>query len=127
MKIIIAGSRTITDKDKVFEKITEGLNTLLSSEDINKFEIVSGGARGIDKLGELYAIERSKYPGSYVDLRVFPADWDRYGKRAGYLRNKQMAEYADALILIWDGKSRGSQMMLELAKQYKLKIYEQVI
>ena len=127
MKIIIAGSRTITDKVRVYDIITAGLHTLLDSQQINDFTIISGGARGVDKLGEMYAIERSKYPGSYVKLEVFPADWNQYGKRAGYLRNKQMAEYADALILIWDGKSRGSQMMLELAKQYKLKIYEQII
>jgi hypothetical protein len=124
MKIIIAGSRTITDKDKVYSIITAGLNSLSTLE---RVEIVSGGARGVDKLGELYAVESSRCTNRYVDLKVFSADWNKYGKRAGYLRNKQMAEYADALILIWDGKSRGSQMMLELAKQYKLKIYEQVI
>jgi len=91
------------------------------SKDFNDIEIVSGRARGIDILGERYAKENN------LKLKLFPADWDQYGKRAGYLRNKQMAEYADALILIWDGKSRGSQMMLELAKQYKLKIYEKII
>lgn len=127
MKIIIAGSRTITDKVKVKEKIKEGLKTLLDF-DLNGVpytelcdEIVSGNARGVDLIGEEYAEENN------IKTMVFPAMWDKYGKKAGYLRNKQMAEYADALILIWDGKSRGSQMMLELAKQYKLKIYEQII
>lgn len=126
MKIIIAGSRTITDEVKVSFIIANGLCKLLPEDErgapvIFDCEIVSGTASGVDKLGEKYAKDWS------IKLKKFPADWGKYGKRAGYLRNKQMAEYADALILIWDGKSRGSQMMLELAKQYKLKIYEQIL
>jgi len=120
-KIIVAGSRTITDWFEVNRTILFGLTELVDLKDFNDIEIVSGRARGIDILGERYAKENN------LKLKLFPADWDQYGKRAGYLRNKQMAEYADALILIWDGKSRGSQMMLELAKQYKLKIYEKII
>ena len=126
IKIIIAGSRTITDETKVSFAIANGLCKLLPEDErgspcIWDCEIVSGTANGVDKIGEKYAKQW------LIELKKFPADWDKYGKRAGYLRNKQMAEYADALILIWDGKSRGSQMMLELAKQYKLKIYEKII
>jgi len=120
-KIIVAGSRTITDWFEVNRTILFGLTELVDLKDFNDIEIVSGRARGIDILGERYAKENN------LKLKLFPADWDQYGKRAGYLRNKQMAEYADSLILIWDGKSRGSQMMLELAKQYNLKIYEKII
>jgi hypothetical protein len=56
---------------------------------------------------------------------LFSADWDKLGKRAGVLRNEDMAKKADALVLIWDGESRGSANMLETARRYHLKIYEQ--
>ena len=50
----------------------------------------------------------------------FPADWDKYGKAAGYKRNGEMARNADALIAFWDGKSRGTKHMIDLAKKYDL-------
>jgi len=78
-------------------------------------EIVSGGAKGADQLGEQYAKENN------YNLRIFPADWDKYGKKAGYIRNEEMAKYADACVCFWDGKSKGTKMMIELAKKYKLK------
>ena len=109
MKVIIAGSRAFDD----YEKLCEICDFKLSQQiDI---EIVSGTANGADKLGERYANERG-----YV-LKKFPADWT-LGKKAGYLRNKQMAEYADALICFWDGQSKGSQHMINLAKESGLKI-----
>jgi hypothetical protein len=118
MNIAIVGSRDFND----YNLLKKTLYDYLINKCKNKnYTIVSGGANGADKLGERFADEYG-----FAKL-IFLPDWNKYGKRAGYLRNKQMAEYADALILIWDGKSRGSQMMLELAKQYKLKIYEQVI
>ena len=55
-------------------------------------------------------------------MRVFPADWDKYGKRAGYLRNVQMAEYADALLAFWDGESRGTKNMIDEALSRGLKV-----
>ena len=69
-------------------------------------EVVSGGARGIDTDGEHWAI------GSGIPVKRFPADWDDLGKRAGFVRNAEMADYADALIAIWDGKSRGTLHMI---------------
>ncbi len=110
MKIIIAGGRTFDDYDLLCQICDKTLS--LQSE----IEIVSGTANGADKLGEKYASEKG-YP-----IKQFPADWDKYGKSAGYKRNEEMAKYADALIAFWDGKSRGTKHMINLAKRYELKV-----
>jgi hypothetical protein len=110
MKIIVAGSRDFNDYLLVKYTILPFTSKL---EDV---EIVSGGAKGADRLGEILAND-NKYK-----LKIFPADWDKYGKSAGYKRNKQMAEYADALVAFWDGESKGTKMMIELAKQMNLKV-----
>lgn len=65
-------------------------------------------------MGERYAKENG------IDLAIFPAEWDKYGKRAGYLRNEQMADHADSLIAFWDGKSKGTKHMIDIAKRKKL-------
>jgi len=106
MKLIIAGSRHLTDIDSA------GINTLIEYCEIeNVTEIVSGAAKGIDSVGEQYAKDYN------IKLTTFPAQWDRFGKAAGYIRNKEMAEYADELLLIWDGKSRGSSNMKEVMQK----------
>lgn len=79
-------------------------------------EIISGTANGADKLGERYARERG------YKLTYFPANWDKYGKSAGYRRNVEMAQYADAAIIFWDGISAGSQHMIDIARNYGLKL-----
>ena len=108
-KVIIAGGRYFNDYDLVKSRLT----TLLK----NKFpnvEIVSGCASGADALGERFANEFN------FGLRKFPADWNKYGRAAGPIRNTQMAEYADALIAFWDGKSRGTKNMIEQAEKNNL-------
>ena len=109
MKIIIAGSRTFTD----YKKLCEVCDQIL--QDQNNIEIVSGAYyRGADKLGEKYATEKG------LKLTKFPADWKRFGRAAGPKRNEQMANYADALVAFWDGKSRGTKNMIDLAEQLGL-------
>ncbi len=110
-KVIIAGTRTFDD----YSLLREYADDMLSQVD-DRIEIVSGGAQGADALGERYARERG------YSLRVFPADWTQYGRKAGPMRNRQMAEYADALLVYWDGKSRGTKNMIEEAKARGLKI-----
>lgn len=105
MKLIIAGGRDYND----YTRLRALLDRLLAN--INEVEVVSGGARGADALGERYAKEKG-YP-----LKVFPAKWDQYGKSAGYRRNAEMAEYAEACVCFWDGKSRGTMHMINLAKE----------
>lgn len=110
-KVIIAGTRTFKD----FATMKRIMDHILMNQ-AGEIEIVSGTAHGADKLGEMYARTRN-YP-----IKQFPADWFTYGKTAGYLRNKQMAEYADACVVFWDGKSPGTKLMIDLAKEHKLKL-----
>lgn len=111
-RVIVASSRGFNDYSLLDRKLTH----LLSKQDVEDVEIVSGGARGADKLGEAWA-EHHGY-----DFTVFPADWDRLGKRAGYLRNQQMAEYATHLVAFWDGVSKGTAHMIDLARKKGLKV-----
>jgi hypothetical protein len=113
MKVIIAGSRGITQLSHVNKAIRE------SGFDITT--VVSGGARGVDALGELWAEQNSK------TVVRFPADWEKYGKRAGYLRNEQMAGFADALIAVWDGTSKGTQHMINLAQKQGIKVHVEIV
>jgi len=111
MKLIIAGGRNFTN----YEQICKVCDSIL--QDQTNIEIVSGAYyKGADKLGEKYAKERG------YKITQFPANWNQYGKAAGPKRNQQMAEYADALIAFWDGKSKGTKNMIEFAKSKSLKI-----
>jgi len=116
MRIIIAGSRTIKDYKLVKECIDHALCKLALEGNVIE-EIVSGNALGVDKLAVRYAIENNR---KYI---LFPANWQKYGKKAGYLRNIEMANYADALITIWDGKSPGTKMMIDIATKKGLLTY----
>lgn len=107
MKVVIAGTRY---KDKENREIFDDYNLVVQAVQRSGFnitEVVSGCAIGADRLGEKWAINNS------VPIKEMPADWNRYGNSAGPLRNKAMAEYADAAIVIWDGESRGSRNMIE--------------
>ena len=106
MKLIIAGSREFTD----YELLTE----MLAAKDLNAdtvTEVVSGCARGADRLGERWATAQG------IPIARFPANWDSYGKRAGYVRNSEMAEYADACIVFWNGSSKGTKHMIDVANR----------
>jgi len=113
MKTIIAGSRGLTDVRLVYHAVEQ------SGWDIS--EVVSGGAKGIDKAGEIWA------DNSGIPKKIFKAEWDRYGKSAGHRRNMEMAEYiapfCGGLLAIWDGKSRGTKDMIEIASQMQLPIF----
>jgi len=98
MKVIIAGSRTCSDHESIIVSIKEA--------DIDITEVVCGEASGADKLGKEWAEKNS------IPVKSFPADWNKYGKSAGPIRNKEMAKYADSLIAIWDGSSRGTKNMI---------------
>lgn len=83
-----------------------------------EIEVVSGNSGDVDLLGEKWA------RWAEAPVKLFPADWDKYGNPAGPIRNRQMAKYAHALVLIWDGKSRGSKNMREEATRRGLRIIE---
>jgi hypothetical protein len=105
VRIIIAGSRSFTDYKKLMLECDQYIEGC-----ILEIEIVSGTAAGADQLGERYASERG------YEVKRFPPDWNKFGKRAGYLRNKDMADYSDVLIAFWDGESRGTKHMIDIAK-----------
>lgn len=118
MKIIIAGGRDFKDYDYLKNRCDDVLHDFIEGNTfLVDVEIVSGGARGADSLGERYAAERG-YP-----IKQFLPDWDKYGKAAGYKRNAEMAKYADTLIAFWDEKSRGTKHMIDLAREHGLKTY----
>ena len=106
MKLIIAGSRSIADL-KTIRKAVHKSNISIKSIQ----EVVSGTAKGADILGEWFAI-RFK-----INIKRFPPDWDKHGKSAGYIRNAEMAKYADALLAVWDGSSKGTKHMINLMER----------
>lgn len=113
MKVIIAGSRTITKYDAVSNAIQ------WSGFEIT--EVVSGGAIGVDTIAERWAADKG------IEVKRFDANWDLLGKAAGPVRNAEMAQYADALIAVWDGKSRGTMSMINLARKEGLQVHVQLI
>ena len=100
-KYIIAGGRDFNNYS-VTQQVLSQFNDIT--------EIISGDARGADTQGIIYA---NQY---HIPIQHFPAQWDLYGNNAGYIRNAEMAEYADAAIIFWDGKSRGTQNMIQAMK-----------
>ena len=124
MKTIVAGSRKI----KSYSVVAEAIEA--SGFDVT--EVVSGTANGVDTLGENWAEQNDR------QIKRFPADWknirvkgaiirqNQYGKynaAAGGIRNKKMAEYADALISVWDGKSKGTADMILQAHRLGLRVF----
>lgn len=108
MKVIIAGSRDIEDYELIDVAVRESGFTVT--------EVVSGTARGVDKLGEQWAEEYN------IPIKRFKPDWS-IGRSAGIIRNTEMVAYADALIAIWDGYSRDTKHMIDYAKSRGLMVY----
>lgn len=112
-KVIIAGSRGFDDYEYLEQKVDYKLSQLALTHHV---EIVAGGARGADRLAERFAKRRD------FTLTIMKADWNTHGKSAGYLRNQEMADYADYLIAFWDGDSPGTKHMIDIAKTGGLRI-----
>lgn len=126
LRIIIAGTRTFENYTLLSEEINNYIGTLFEVKAIDqdtKITIISGGARGADRLAERYAKEKG------YNLKIFPADWNTYGKSAGYRRNAEMAKFAaenrkGVLIAFWDAESKGTKNMIDVAKRYELDVIE---
>ena len=108
---LVSGKRDFTD----FEKFSECMNEAVSCVD-DEITIVEGGARGTDALAKRYALERG------FILKEFPADWDKYGKAAGSIRNSEMMEFVKgmehrAAVFFWDGRSKGTGDCLKKVKK----------
>lgn len=117
MKLIIAGSRDFDD----YYLMEEYIRNMINIESIT--EVVSGTAKGADSLGEYWAQNHTK------KVEKMPAWWEIYGKKAGYVRNVKMGEYADIAVVFWDGKSRGTKSMIDimdkLGKQCYICMYKE--
>lgn len=111
MKLLIAGKRDFEDK-QYLEDVLDRYVSLFGVPD----EVVHGDARGADTLGKEWAISRG-YP-----VKAFPADWDKHGKPAGMIRNREMGKYADMLIAFWDGFSNGTAHMIQEMKKHKKQV-----
>lgn len=112
MKTIIAGSRDKVDYDDVCQAMMDC--------DWRPSEIVSGGARGVDRLGERWGFENK------VPVRRFIPNWRPSGvfdKGAGHARNRKMGDYAQALVAIWDGQSPGTKGMIDYARKNGLRVF----
>lgn len=109
LRTVIAGSRNVTDPGVVAAAIAAcGWTPSV---------VISGAARGVDTLGEQWAAQRG------VPVERYPADWNGLGKRAGIVRNEQMAGIADAVVAIWDGASPGTRHMIDYAKRIGRRVH----
>lgn len=126
VKIIIAGSREFDNYDFLKSNMDVLFNLFGIDKEKEQIEIICGMCRGADMLGERFAKENN------YAIKYFPADWDKYGKAAGVIRNEEMAKYAaeyededdeGILVAFWDGKSRGTKNMIENAEKYGLAQY----
>ena len=121
LRVIIAGSRDFNDYELLKKSAIEIITKKTMLPDLTR--IVSGGARGADTLGERFANEMG------LEISRFIPDWDGLGKRAGYVRNAEMAKFAveddndGMLIAFLDGQSRGTKHMIDLAKRYGLEVH----
>ena len=119
-KLIIAGTRfdwqdtnldTYRNKQEIYQLLK---NEFIAVNFINEVtEIVSGTARGIDRLGEELAQEHA------IPVKKFPADWNRFNKAAGPIRNREMGEYADGALILCDGISTGSLNMFSIMQELR--------
>lgn len=118
MKVIIAGSRFTPGDRAAHARYTgacnDAMRTLSMIADVT--EVISGAARGADRIGEEWAHRHG------VLVRRMPADWDTYGKRAGFLRNESMARIPGVglLVALWDGQSKGTRHMINIARECKI-------
>lgn len=109
IKLAVVGSRSFNN----YNTLKTVIDSIYEDYDYNITTIVSGGARGADSLGEKYADE-------YVlEKLIFPADWAKHGKRAGFLRNNDIIKNCDVCVCFWDGESHGTKHDIELCRFYK--------
>ena len=104
MKIAIIGSRNFTNY-KLLQEILEQYQPKITL-------VVSGAAKGADSLGEKWALENN------IQTLIFPADWNQYGKIAGFIRNEDIIKNCDCCVAFWDGESKGTKHSLSLCKKY---------
>lgn len=118
MKLMVCGSRNIIDVEWIFQQI----NICVSENNFKDIILVEGEARGVDSISALWARRHG------CEVLKYPADWALYGRKAGILRNIDMYNASDFVLILWDGKSNGTNHVISLCKKgnkpYKIKIYK---
>ena len=117
MKITIGGCRDYSDYSQFKEFVDEYIEQLNTEEII----IISGHCSGVDMMAERYAEEKG------LKTEIFPADWKRYGRAAGPVRNKTMVDNCDRVIAFWDNKSRGTASLIKYAEKMGKEIVIKII
>lgn len=113
MKVAIAGSRNITD----YWLLKEAIDNAASRSGIHITSVISGGARGVDTLGEIWAWIHD------IPYTEYPALWDFYGRRAGHVRTLEMIADSEACVIVWDGDSKGTSFTIECCLKQKVSTY----
>lgn len=113
-KLIVAGGRSFDNYRLLYNEVVKLATTEYADRAVS---IVSGMARGADKLGHQFALTEN------VKVYEFPADWETHGKAAGFIRNLDMADFADGLLAFWDGQSRGTQHMFEAMRNRRKPVH----
>lgn len=116
MKVVITGSRGWIEETKVYEQLDKLLD-LVDIEGTGPLEVIEGDARGADRISGLWAKQRIS-EGRNIVHTCMPAQWNKYGKSAGFIRNGEMLELnPDIVLAFWDGQSRGTKHTIDLATQ----------
>lgn len=110
LRVIIAGSRS-------YPGWIDGVDRAVKASGFEIVAVISGEARGADAAGGMWACVNN------IPVEGYPADWDKHGRKAGPIRNQQMADAADALIALWDGKSRGTRDMINRMRNKPTFVY----
>lgn len=110
--LLVSGGRDFNN----YQLLKDKLDYYLSQKNKEDVVLLSGHARGADTLAEYYANEKR------IKVEIFPANWDEYGKSAGFIRNAEMINKADALIAFWDGKSKGTKHAIDLARKKNIRV-----
>lgn len=116
MRIAVVGSRDFPQPDTIRAVLNDYFSVITV--------FISGGARGTDKIAEEWIDEWNKTvikeaPNAIVRKIIFTADWEKYGKRAGFIRNELIIREADFVMAFWDGKSKGTKHSIDLAIKMK--------
>lgn len=108
MKLAIVGSRTFND----YKMLIHYIDVIIGENEWDEIIIISGGAQGADNLAKKYCEPNQ----SNIPYKEFSANWDKYGKSAGFKRNQQIVDACDMVLAFWDGKSKGTQDTINKAK-----------
>jgi hypothetical protein len=115
MKIAVVGSRSFNSTQENLKIVEDFILSKIKISDIE--EVISGGAKGADTLAEMFAASNN------LRIKIFPANWLKYGKSAGFIRNKEIIAAADIVFAFWDECSKGTKNDIELAKQQNKTLY----